>query len=217
MVELDCRGKSLEEVNAKIREAVAKGEKVVLRNAAHLHGVAAGLEKGEVVIEGDVGDYVAFLNSGAKVVVKGNAGNFVSDGSWGGEVIVEGNAGEGVGIYAYGGTIVVYGNVGNHLGDLLKGATVIVKGNAGDVVGLYMVGGKIVVCGDAGELVGDWMIRGEIYVGGSYKSLGHNAVETTLSEEDKKWLKETLSKYGIEVDVNKFKKIVPKSKRPFYG
>ncbi len=227
VVEVDAKGLNLREVNERIRKAVDEGRKVVVFNAEHVDGLLAGLTKGEVEVRGSVGSYVAMLIGtreqkerglpGPKIIIEGNAGDYLADGAWNGEVIVKGNVGYGAGIYAYGGTIVVYGNAGDALGQLLKGATVIVKGDVGDIVGLYMVGGTIVILGNAGEKLGDWMIRGEIFLGGSYKSLGNNAKEVSLSDEDKKKLSELLSKYGLEADVSKFKKIVPVSSRPFYG
>ena len=226
-LEIDALNLEIKDVNTKVREAVEKGQKVIIKNAKHLHGLFAGLTKGEVEVEGDVGDYTAMLIGmreqkekglpGPKIVINGNAGNYLADGAWAGEVIVKGDVGYGAAIYAYGGTIVIHGNAGDALGQLLKGATVIVKGNVGSNIGLFMVGGTIIVVGDAGEKVGDWMIRGEIFIGGSYKSLGNNAKEEPLTTEDKEKLKTLLSKYGIEADVEKFKKIVPISVRPFYG
>lgn len=224
---VDARGLSLEEVNAKIREAIAKGLKVKVRNAERVHGLAAGIDKGEVEVEGDVGDYAAMLigrreqkergEPGPKIVINGNAGAYLADNAWAGEVIVKGSAGDYAGVYAYGGTIVIHGNAGNGVGQLLKGATIIVNGSVGDVVGLYMVGGTIVITGDAGEALGDWIIRGEIFIAGKYKSLGNNAQEVSLTDQDKEKLKTLLGRYGINVDVEKFKKIVPVKVRPFYG
>jgi len=216
-VEIDALKLSLEDVNAKIREAVAKGLKVHLRNACHIHGLAAGLRSGEIIVEGDAGDYLAMLNSGAKVIVEGNVGDYVADGAWSGEVIVKGCVGYGACMYAYGGVLVVYGDAGDAVGQILKGATVIVNGCAGDSIGLYMVGGDIIIVGDAGKLVGDWMIRGCIYVGGNYDSLGNNAKETELTSEDVNKLSNLFSKYDVKADPLKFKKIVPVSLRPFYG
>ena len=226
-LEIDALNLELKDINARVREAVEKGQKVIIKNAKHLHGLFAGLTKGEVEVEGDVGDYAAMLMGmreqkekglpGPKIVINGNTGNYLADGAWAGEVIVKGDVGYGAAMYAYGGTIVVHGNAGDALGQLLKGATIIVKGNVGNTIGLFMVGGTIIVVGDAGEKVGDWMIRGEIFIGGNYKNLGNNAKEEPLTTEDKEKLKTLLSKYGIEADVEKFKKIVPISVRPFYG
>ena len=227
VVEIDAKGMVLRDVNERIRKAIDEGKKVVIKNARHIDGLLAGLTKGEVEVKSDVGDYVAMLIGtreqkekgldGPKIVIDGNAGNYLADGAWNGEIIVKGDVGYGAGIYAYGGTLVIYGNASDALGQLLKGATIIVKGNVGDVAGLYMVGGTIVILGNAGEKLGDWMIRGEIFIQGSYKSLGNNAKRTELTDEDRKKLTNLLSKYGLEADISKFKKIVPLSPRPFYG
>lgn len=216
MLEIDASNKSLREVNRRIRESISKGP-VLVKNAEHLHGLAAGLRKGEVLVEGDVGDYLAMLNSGARVVVEGSAGDFAGDGAWDGEVVVKREAGDGVGIYAYGGTIVVLGDAGDGVGQLLKGGTVLIGGSAGDKVGLYMVGGELVISGDAGKLLGDWMIGGKIYIAGAYETLGRNAREEPLNREEKRRLEELLKRYGLEGDAEKFRKIVPVSTRPFYG
>lgn len=215
--EINAKDLSVHEVNAEIRNAVGKGLKVLVKNAKDHYGVAAGLKNGEVVIEGDVGDYLGMLNSGAKIVVNGNAGNYVGDGAWGGEIIVRGDVGYGTGIYAYGGTIVVEGNAGNAVGQVLKGATVLIKGNAGDNIGVYMVNGEIIIVGNAGKKLGDWMIRGVIYLGGECESFGHNTKVEDLTEDDIKKLETIFEKYGIKADPHKFKKIVPASLRPFYG
>jgi len=45
---------------------------------------------------------------------------------------------------------------------------------------------KILVLGNSGEKLGDWMIQGAIYIAGAYKSLGNNAKEEALTDEDKK-------------------------------
>ena len=226
-VTIDAKDLDVHEVNSKIRDAVSKGLKVKVLNAKHIHGLAAGITKGEVEVDGDAGDFVAMLIGsreqkernlpGPRIVINGSVGNYLADGAWCGEVIVKGNAGFGVGIYAYGGTIVVYGNAGDGVGQILKGATIIINGNVGDEVGLYMVGGNIIITGNAGKLLGNWMIRGTIYIGGKYESLGNNAKEETLTDEDKKFLKDILAKYDITVDVEKFRKIVPITTRPFYG
>ena len=224
---IDARALRLEEVNAKIREAVAKGVKVRVVNAEGIHGLAAGVCEGEVVVEGGVGDYAAMLigrreqkergEAGPRIVINGNAGAYLADNAWAGEVVVKGSVGDYAGVYSYGGTVVIRGGAGNGLGQLLKGATIIVDGSVGDGVGLYMVDGTIVITGDAGEALGDWMIRGEIFIAGGYKSLGNNAQEGGLTERDEERLRALLSRYDINVSVERFRKITPVKVRPFYG
>ena len=58
----------------------------------------------------------------------------------------------------------------------------------------------------------------EVYVKGEIKSLGNNAKFDELTFQDSLELEEVLSKYEFDIDdYSKFKKIVPKSTRPFYG
>ena len=59
-----------------------------------------------------------------------------------------------------------------------------------------------------------------MYVLGDIKSLGKNAKIEEIDDESKNELKELLPVYGFELEedkYDKFKKIVPRSKRPFYG
>ncbi len=90
-LEIDATNLGLMEVNRKVREAVEKGIKVIIKNAKHIDGLLAGLAKGEVEVEGDVGDYTAMLIgmreqkerglSGPRIVIHGNAGNYLADGA----------------------------------------------------------------------------------------------------------------------------------------
>ncbi|PCN49793.1 hypothetical protein B6U99_07890 [Candidatus Geothermarchaeota archaeon ex4572_27] len=127
---IDARQLSLREVNARIREAIARGLKVKVRNAKEVYGLAAGIDRGVVEVEGDVGERAAMLigrrerGVGPRIVINGNAGAYLADNAWAGEVIVHGSAGDYLGVYAYGGAIVVHGDAGHGVGQLLRGATV---------------------------------------------------------------------------------------------
>ncbi|PCN49794.1 hypothetical protein B6U99_07895 [Candidatus Geothermarchaeota archaeon ex4572_27] len=61
------------------------------------------------------------------------------------------------------------------------------------------------------------MIGGEIFIAGSHEGLGNNAQEVSLTDQDRGRLKELLGRYGIDVDVERFKKVSPIKVRPFYG
>ena len=77
---------------------------------------------------------------------------------------------------------------------------------------------RIIILGDVGDDVAESIIRGVVYVKGEIKSLGNNAKFDELTFQDSLELEETLSKYEFDIDdYSKFKKIVPKSTRPFYG
>lgn len=86
--------------------------------------------------------------------------------------------------------------------------------------GLFMMGGRIIILGDISDDAGESIIRGAIYVKGDIKSLGKNAKVEEIDHNDKEDLEELLTTYGFKLtdeDYNKFRKIVPRSKRPFYG
>ncbi len=219
-ITLDLKTLSMREANRAIREAVSKYETVIVKNASHIHGLCAGLRKGNLVIESNVGDYLAMLNSGARIIVKGNAGNYACDSMVKGEIVIEGNVGYGLGMYSYGGKIIVKGNADDAVGQLLKGALIVVFGDVGDNVGLYMVGGKIIILGKPGKNLGDWMIRGEIYTYNEAESYGRNTKVRRVNENEAKELSKIMTSLGYELslkEASKFIKVEPKSIRPFYG
>jgi len=212
---VDARGRDLRSVSTELKETVAKGP-VLVQKAAHLHGLVAGFESGEVIIEGDGGDYLGVLNDGATIRVEENAGRYLADNMTRGTVIVEGDAGYGVGAYCYGGTAVVKGNAGDFTAVMNKGATIIVRGNVGDEVATYMLAGDLVVVGNAGRSLGNYLIRGNIYIGGEWQSLGHNTLLEEITPADLAKLRGYFDEYGIEADPTTFKKIVRLSEKPFY-
>ncbi|MBM4466810.1 MAG: tributyrin esterase [Chloroflexi bacterium] len=212
---VDARGRDLRSVSTELKGAVAKGP-VVIQEAAHLHGLAAGFRSGEVIVEGDSGDYLGVLNDGATIRVKENAGRYLADNMTRGTVIVEGDAGYGVGAYCYGGTIVVRGNAGDFTAVMNKGATIIVVGDVGDEVATYMLAGDLVIVGNAGQNLGNYLIRGHIYIGGKWESLGHNTLLAEMTQADLAKLRGYFDEYGIEADPTTFKKIVRLSEKPFY-
>ena len=206
---IDCKELSLREASSKIKDLVSRGRRVELVNPSDLHGLASGLKSGEITVRGRASDFLGMFNQGAKIIVEGDAGAYVGDNSHDGEIWVKGDVGEGLGVYAYGGTFVVSGNAGNAAGEALKGGFLAIDGDVGDDVGRYMVGGRIVICGNAGKNLGHMMIRGEIFLCGEAESLGSNSKYTDPTEGDLDFLRELLGKYGMEAEVEKFKKVVP--------
>ncbi|MDI7275391.1 MAG: tributyrin esterase [Anaerolineae bacterium] len=213
--ELVARGRDLRAVNAELKQAVSQGP-VVIQHAEHLHGLAAGLSCGEVVIDGNAGDYLGVLNDGASIRVRGNAGRYLADNMTRGTVVVDGDCGYGAGQYCYGGTIVIRGSAGDLTAVMNKGATILIAGDVGHEVATYMLGGDVVILGDAGAGLGNYLIRGALYVGGTWRSLGHNAVQAELGVDDAQKLRTWFERFGIAGDVLSLKKIVSLSERPFY-
>ena len=209
------------EVNRAIRKAATEYNKITIKNPNAMHYIAAGLvDPVELVIDGSAGYFAGTMIHGAKIHIRENAGWFPADNMTEGEVIIDGSAGDGVGQGIYGGTVVVKRDVGSRTGEIMKNGTIIVGGNSGFMSGLFMMGGRIIILGNISDDAGESIIRGAIYVRGSIKSLGKNAKVEELDHEDKKELKELLPKYGFNLEddeYNSFKKIVPRSNRPFYG
>lgn len=208
-------GRDLRSVNTELKQAIVEGP-VIVQDAIHLHGLAAGFKGGELIIDDDSGDYLGVLNDGATIRVAKNAGRYLADSMTRGEVIVEGDAGYGVGAYSYGGRAVVKGNAGDFTAVMNKGATIIVNGDVGDDVATFMLAGDLVIVGNAGKHLGNYLIRGNIYIGGDWESLGHNTLLEQMSPDDTAKLRGYFDQYGIDADPATFKKIVRRSEKPFY-
>ncbi len=212
---LDAKNLDLKQTSTVIKNAPTV-EKIEIKNAAHLHGLCAGLKHGEYTITGDAGDYLGVLNDGADIHVTGNVGSYVADNMTRGTVIVEGSTGYGAGLYPYGGTLVVHGNAGDFTGTMNKGATIIIGGNVGDEIGTYHLAGDLIVVGDAGLNFGNFLIRGNLYIGGNFKSQGHNTRVEQLTKEDEQKLRRLFEEFDIKADVKRFRKLVANSEKPFY-
>lgn len=219
--ELDFSSMSPREANQKIKEVVNQCNKILIKNPNAMHYLVAGLTQNIYIeIEGSVGYFAGTMLDKAKLTIHGNAGWFIGDNMTGGEIIVEGSVGDGAGQGIYGGTLVVRNNAGSRTGEIMKNGTVIIGENSGFMTGIFMMGGRIIVLGDLGKDAGESIIRGAIYVKGSVESLGQNAKLVGINENDVNELKSTLNYYDFDLsddEYKNFKKIVPKSKRPFYG
>ena len=215
MIEIDANAKDLKTVNGELKNSI-NGATVMVHDASHLHGLAAGLKKGRVTIQGGGGDYLGVLNAGATIEVESGVGKYLADNMNAGTVIVHGNTGYGAGMYCYGGTLVVHGNAGDFTGSMNKGAIIIVNGNVGDEVGTYMLAGDLVVTGDAGKNFANYLIRGSVYIAGNMESQGHNTRVVPLGDDDVAKLRAYFETFEIQADPARFKKLVAASEKPFY-
>lgn len=214
---IDAKEMTLRMVSEGIKEAVEKGNPVVVTNAEHIHCLASGLKGGNIIVRGNVGDYVASLNAGATIAIEGKAGNFIADNMTKGEVIVNHDVGRGAGQYCYGGLLVVRGSAGDFSATMNKGATAIIIGNIGDDACTYMVAGDVVILGDAGKNLANYLIGGNVYIGGDWASLGHNTKVVEMEPEDLVKLDTYFKEYNIEADPRKLRKIIPETDKPFYA
>lgn len=212
---LDVKDLDLRAASEAIKHA-PREHTVEIHNAAHLHGLCAGLKEGEYTILGDAGDYLGVLNDGATVEVTGNVGSYVGDNMTRGLILVRGSAGYGAGLYPYGGALVVRGSAGDFTATMNKGATIIVCGDVGDECGTYHLAGDFIVVGNAGLNFGNFLIRGSLYLGGEFASQGHNTRVEELTVEDQQKLRRLFEQFDVNADVSKFRKLVAQSQKPFY-
>ena len=216
MKTIDAKRKELKTVNRALKQSL-NGQPVAVKNAGRVHGLAAGLHHGELIVQGTAGDYLGVLNAGATITVTRNAGKYVADNMTAGTVVIQGSAEYGTAQYCYGGTVVVRGDAGDFTATMNKGATIIVCGNVGDEAGTYMLKGDLIVVGNAGANFANYLIRGSVYLGGECKSLGHNARIEPLTEADVAKLRAYFETYQIDAEPTAFKKIVAASEKPFYN
>lgn len=212
---IDAEAKELKTFSRKLKESL-NSQPVEVTNAGHLHGLAAGLKQGEVLIKGTGGDYLGVLNAGAKITVTGDVGNYVADNMTSGILIIEGNTGYGAAQYCYGGTVVIRGDSGDFTGTMNKGATILINGDVGSDAGTYMLDGDLIVVGNAGEHFANYLIRGNVYIRGEWASLGHNTRVEPMDETDVEKLQGLFDAFDISASAEEFKKIVAASEKPFY-
>jgi glutamate synthase domain-containing protein 3 len=206
---VDCDGRSTREINTLIKRAIEEGApEIRVENPAARHSLAVAL-KADVLIDfrGPVGWYGAGMNYGPHVVVHGNCGWGLAECQMSGRVEVRGHAGSGAAASIRGGVVFVEGDTGARAGIAMKGGTLVVGGSVGYMSGFMMQRGTIVVCGDAAEGLGDSMYEGTIFVGGSIASPGADAEIKELSDDDRRFLDETLADFGIEASAFDFTKV----------
>lgn len=131
--------------------------------------IGAGMSRGRIVVEGNVGMHLGAAMSGGEIAITGNADDWVGPEMRNGQIVVEGDAGHAVGsayrgsrIGMKGGEIVVRGRAGNEVGNTMRGGLVAIGGACGDFAGVNMLAGTIVLLGELGIRSGAGMRRGTI-------------------------------------------------------
>lgn len=142
---------------------------LVLSGDARLDGVGAGLEAGEIHVEGPVGVRAGAGMSGGLLRIQGPAGDSLAAGLSGGRIEVAGDAGADVGGALpgerrgmTGGTVFIAGSVGPRLGGRLRGGLVLVAGDAGPRAAEGLIAGTLAVAGRLGPGAGRGMRRGTL-------------------------------------------------------
>jgi glutamate synthase domain-containing protein 3 len=171
-VRIDAGNLHYRELNRRIREAVAAGEKrFELVNVNGQRYIGDGIKGDDVVIEihGVPGNDLGAFMDGPTIRVRGNAQDAVANTMNAGRIIVEGHAGDVLGYGMRGGELFVRGSVGYRVGIHMKAyrgtrPVLVAGGTAGDFLGEYMAGGLLIILGlerrPGDPLVGDWCATG---------------------------------------------------------
>lgn len=239
MFEINATGLYYRDLNERIREAVAKGEKdIIVKGVNGQYYIGCGLRgKTNIILEGVPGNDLAAFMDGPTITVKGNGQDNICNTMNSGKVIIDGNAGDVLGYGMRGGKLHIRGDVGYRVGIHMKGIkkqapTIVVGGVAGDFFGEYMAGGLLILLGLnskagaplAGDYLGTGMHGGAIYVRGpvNKKYCGAEVGITGLDDEDNATLKEALTDYCKDMKLSldeimkkEFCKLYPESLRPY--
>ena len=210
--DVNAKDLSCKELNEKLHSLMREGYgTIVVKNPVGKHSLGVGiLNKLNLIFEGSLGYFGVGSIDGPVVRVIGRVGWSCAENMMAGKVIIEKNAGSCFGAAIRGGDLICKGSVGARSGIDMKGGTIIIGGDAGSFTGFMMQRGRIIILGDVRENLGDSMYDGTIYVAGNIKSLGSDAVESDLTDHDKRWLKRKLevAEIGSNIDLSKITKIV---------
>lgn len=97
-VVIEVAKRPIREVNAEIRESLATGHEVIVRNTRSRHNLGIGLpNNARIRFEGSVGYYCGGLNNGATIQIERNAGWGVGEAMASGAITINGYAGMSAG------------------------------------------------------------------------------------------------------------------------
>lgn len=151
--------------------------------------IGAGMSRGEISVDGDVGIQAGRSMQGGRLAIAGNAGPWAASGMTDGRLMISGHAGDRLGgplagetVGMRGGVILVRGNVGARAGDRMRRGIIIVEGKADTYVGSRMIAGTIIVRGRAGRLPGYLMNRGTIVTLDGSDALSPTFVDSGVHE-----------------------------------
>ncbi|MCA9132097.1 MAG: formylmethanofuran dehydrogenase subunit C [Planctomycetales bacterium] len=131
--------------------------------------IGSGMTSGDLLVVGDVGDFLASPMRGGRLLLQGSAGRYAASSLRSGMVQIQGNVGEyaaaalpTAGRGMSGGTLHIGGNCGPWVAAHMRRGTVMVLGDieAGGASG--MIAGTLVVAGKVAMPLGCGMTRGSL-------------------------------------------------------
>jgi len=210
MERLDLSCLSVRELNQYLHHELPKNgvDELEIVNPNGLHSIAVGLTVPvRIRVLGHAGYYLAGMNQQANVTVQGNVGWSVAENMMSGTVRIEGFASECAGASAHGGLLVIEGSASSRCGISMKGVDIVVGEDVGHMSAFMAQAGNLVICGNAGASLGDSLYEAVLYVRGSIHSLGADAREESMSENDYRTVGDLLGKAGINYSSKEFKRV----------
>jgi glutamate synthase domain-containing protein 3 len=207
---LDVEQIGVRGVNRYLHQPLAQigSNKIRIINPNGEHNLAVGLQAPlEVEIEGHAGYYIGGMNQQASITIHGNVGWGVGENIMSGSVRVKGCASECVAASGHGGLVVIEGDASSRCGISMKGVNIVVGGSVGHVSAFMAQAGRLVVCGDAGPGLGDSLYEAVIYVRGRIDSLGADAREEPMTDQDFAEVAQLLEQAQIHANPHDFKRI----------
>lgn len=136
---------------------------------SRVHFLGAGLSRGVIQVDGNIGRHAGQGMTGGKLVVGGNAGDWLACGMAGGSVQVGGDVGDNAAAALpgerrglTGGSVTIAGSAGSLAGSRMRRGLLAIGGDCGEAAGFEMLAGTVVVAGRPGRLVGLGMRRGSV-------------------------------------------------------
>ncbi|MDQ4128915.1 MAG: protein glxC [Actinomycetota bacterium] len=209
-LEWDLSESPVRELNNYLHHGLVEDgvEEVRVLNPDGAHHIAVGLDAPvRVEIMGNAGYYVGGMNKQSEITVHGSAGWSVAENIMSGVVRIEGYVSECAGASGHGGLVVIEKDASSRCGISMKGNDIVVGGDVGHFSAFMAQKGNLVVCGDAGDGLGDSLYEAVIYVRGEIKSLGADAQEEPMAEEDHATLVDLLDRAGLDHDPEEFKRV----------
>lgn len=207
---IDLRKLSVRQLNHFLHHEIGtqSHSRVEILNPNGLHNIAVGLDAPvQVDVRGHGGYFLGGMNRQARIVVHGNVGWSVAENMMSGEVRVKGFASQCAGASAHGGLLFVEGSASSRCGISLKGGDIVVGGHVGHMSAFMAQAGHLVVCGDAGAGLGDSLYEAVIYVRGRIHSLGADAREEPMAEEDYATVGQLLNRTELDYSPRDFKRV----------
>lgn len=210
MERLDLSRLSVRELNQYLHHELPRNGVTELEivNPNGLHNIAVGLTVPvKVRVLGHAGYFLAGMNQKAEITVHGNVGWSVAENMMSGSVRVKGFASECAGASAHGGLLVVEGSASSRCGISMKGVDIVVGEHVGHMSAFMAQAGHLVICGNAGASLGDSLYEAVIYLRGTIHSLGADAREEPMTEDDYSNVADLLAKAGIDYSSKEFKRV----------